>query len=106
MRGHGFTTCAANIEQAVYQALYTKTNAEIQTSSLLLRTAFMSANHVPAKERKDEKPIDTVGVHYLTAQEASDTRLMNERTASRPWSLWVKEVEDAGLYTNELSKSA
>jgi len=103
MRGHGFTTCAASIEQAVFQAVYTQTNAQIQTSALTLRTAYMSASHVPARERKDEKPIDSAGVHYLTAQEASAARLMNERTADRPWELWMREVEDAGLYTNELS---
>jgi ribulose-5-phosphate 4-epimerase/fuculose-1-phosphate aldolase len=41
MRGHGFTTCAESLEAAVYQAIYTKEAAAVQTlaSSLLAADA-------------------------------------------------------------------
>ncbi|QIX00862.1 hypothetical protein AMS68_006379 [Peltaster fructicola] len=40
MRGHGFTCVGKTIEEAVFRAVYTCTNARVQTTSLLLQGTF------------------------------------------------------------------
>lgn len=85
MRGHGFTTVANSIELAVLQAVYTKKNAIISTLALSIQAAL---NQGPS------------GLKYLSDREAEAAAKANEKTAQRPWKLWVEEVRTCSLYTN------
>ena len=40
MRGHGFTCVGASMEQAVYRAIFTCTNARVQTTALLMQGSY------------------------------------------------------------------
>ena len=108
MRGHGFTTAATSIEQAVYQAIYTQVAAKAQTVALMMQNAY--------SESKLEGKVDDSGnitkgtmkpaneLHFLKAQEASDSSSMNTLNAERAWKLWERETSVSGLYINELQK--
>ena len=83
MRGHGFTTAADTLPTAVYQAVYAQTNAGI-----VLDAARLGGS--------------AVGCEGLSEEEVRDTWKTNLGTQSRPWGLWEREVEAAGIYRNEL----
>lgn len=89
MRGHGFTVCGRSIQEAILRAVYTKENAAIQTSAITTHAAFHGANRgsVP-------------GIAYLGPLEVESTTAMTQWSFMRPWKLWVREVEAAGLYVN------
>jgi hypothetical protein len=88
MRGHGFTVVASCIEECVFRAIYTKENAMIQTTSLLLNAA-------------DHSGMETAsGVRYLDEDETRATKLMGQGAWARAWGLWAREVEAAGLYAS------
>jgi ribulose-5-phosphate 4-epimerase/fuculose-1-phosphate aldolase len=89
MRGHGMTVVAANIEECVLRSIYTQQNAAIQTTVLTTRAAYSSSKQLP-------------DVRFLNDAEAADATVMTHWSSSRPWKLWVKEVEQAGLYTNRI----
>jgi hypothetical protein len=107
MQGHGFTTAAHGIEEAVYQAIYTKEAAKTMTTALTIRNAHFG--HVV------EGKIDVEGggkiksakvkaegdLKYLSDKEASDAWEANQGTILRPWQLWCREVEVNPLYKNE-----
>ncbi|KAF2192212.1 hypothetical protein K469DRAFT_620246 [Zopfia rhizophila CBS 207.26] len=107
MQGHGFTTVAHGIEEAVYQAIYTKEAAKTQTTALTIRNAYFG--HVvegkidvegggkikPAKVKAEGE------LKYLKDNEAHDAWEANLGTISRPWRLWCREVEVNPLYRNE-----
>jgi len=97
MKKHGFTTLGTNIPAAVFRALYTQTNARIQTNALLLQKALHSENRSGAKQNSGN-------LASLSGKEAHDCQLMNEETQERPWGLWVREVEACPLYVNKMSK--
>lgn len=108
MRGHGFTTAAASIEQAVYQAIHTQITAKVQKDALKMQSAFSSA-HLEGKI--DDSGNITKGSlktaakpHYLNAHEASDTSSTNQSSSERAWRLWEREVSISKLYVNELKK--
>jgi ribulose-5-phosphate 4-epimerase/fuculose-1-phosphate aldolase len=87
MRGHGLTVVAPNIQECVLRAVYTQKNASIQTTALTTRAAhFGTSSALPVK--------------YLSATEAAASADMTGWSAMRPWGLWVREVEAAGLYVN------
>jgi ribulose-5-phosphate 4-epimerase/fuculose-1-phosphate aldolase len=69
MRGHGSTVVGGSLEEAVYQAVYTEKNAEIQS-----RATRMG-------------PID-----YLTPQEAVAAATTNRGQIKRAYDLWAMEV--------------
>ncbi|KAI1129499.1 class II aldolase and Adducin N-terminal domain-containing protein [Nemania abortiva] len=91
MRNHGFTTCASDVPTAVFQAIYTQVNAQVQTSALDLQ-ATGRASGAGTDDRH--------GVVYLTEQQAIDSWVSNSGTIQRPYSLWVRQVEVSPLYMN------
>jgi ribulose-5-phosphate 4-epimerase/fuculose-1-phosphate aldolase len=107
MQGHGFTTVANGIEEAVYQAIYTKVAAQAQTTALTIHNAHFG--HVV------EGKIDVEGggkiksakvkaegdLKYLSDKEAHDAWESNQGTVTRPWGLWCREVEVNPLYRND-----
>jgi ribulose-5-phosphate 4-epimerase/fuculose-1-phosphate aldolase len=90
MRRHGYTTHGADMETAVYRAIYTKINAGVQTNSMMLRQAFNQTSKL--KEKFDFDP--------LTPEQCEGCTIMNEGTQDKPWKLWVQEVEESKLYVN------
>ena len=90
---HGYTTHGPDIETAVFRALYTKTNASVQTEATLLQAA--TAKLMP--EPRSSQPIKP-----LTGRVVTDCRKMNEATQDKAWKLWLKEVRVDPLYANEL----
>lgn len=92
MKRHGYTTHGVDIETAVYRAIYTKVNAGVQTSALLV-------GNVPGCERSGyersalPKPMPQAMLEGC--------QVMNEGTQDKPWGLWVAEVENNSLYVNK-----
>jgi len=112
MRGHGFTTCADSLEAAVFQAIYTKEAASVQTMGLLTSDAYFGGSlegkiHIDEKGNgsiKDGKIKPEQSLKYLSDREAADAWQMNKDTMTRPWGLWVREVEVDPLYQNTVKK--
>ncbi|EXJ91879.1 hypothetical protein A1O3_00429 [Capronia epimyces CBS 606.96] len=82
MRKHGFTVVGRDVVTAVYRAIYTRINAEVQT-----------------------KAMATAGFQGLTSEQSKDCAVMNEEYQQKPWKLWVREVERLPLYENTLSET-
>ncbi|KAG9670078.1 arad-like aldolase/epimerase, partial [Aureobasidium melanogenum] len=82
MQNHGFTTVASSIELAVMQAIYTQTNAGIQTTALTISSQQDLA--------------------YLTPQQTVQSWSTMAGTADRPWGLWSHQVRSSNLYQNLL----
>ena len=106
MRGHGFTTAASSIEQAVYQAIYTQVAAKAQAVALTMQNAYADAR---LEGKVDDSGNITKGssrsaaqLHYLSAQELSDSASMNQTNSERAWMLWEREILASKLYVNEL----
>jgi hypothetical protein len=98
MRRHGFTTQAFDIRRAVFRAVFTAANARVQTSSILLRNAFVGGGG---------GSVDTSvwtelnnALEPLTAEQTAATEASNDGTIDRPWGLWEAEVESQPLYVN------
>ncbi|KAL4888645.1 class II aldolase and Adducin N-terminal domain-containing protein [Aspergillus ambiguus] len=91
MRGHGFSVVGESVEESVFRAVYTVENARIQTSAIALQNASGSRNG-HAEE----------GIHYLHESELTGTTMMTQCSSTRPWDLWVREVESNSLYTNTI----
>ncbi|KAI3336983.1 class II aldolase and Adducin N-terminal domain-containing protein [Xylariaceae sp. AK1471] len=89
IRNHGFTTCAVALETAVFQAIYTQVNAQVQTGALELKDSGTGT-----------RPRE--GVHYLAKQQAADSWDSNMGTIQRPYALWVRQVKVSPLYVNAL----
>ncbi|SEK00228.1 HCOMODA/2-hydroxy-3-carboxy-muconic semialdehyde decarboxylase [Sphingobium sp. AP50] len=69
MRSHGFTAVGASVEQAVYRAIYTMKNCEIELSARALgEPIFLSSGEAEACER-------TIGTQ-----------------THRAWELWLNQV--------------
>ncbi len=70
MRSHGFTAVGLSVPQAVYRAIYTMRNCEIELSSRVLgEPRFLTAGEAEACER-------TIGTQ-----------------TGRAWDLWLKQCE-------------
>ena len=93
MRGHGLTVCGPAIPDAVLRAIYTQQNAGIQTTALVTRAAHFGVASASDATRMAE-------LKYLSGKEAGDAESMTRWSANRPWRLWLREVEAAGLYVN------
>ncbi|OCL07757.1 arad-like aldolase/epimerase [Glonium stellatum] len=107
MRGHGFTTVAHSIEEAVYQAIYTKEAAKTQTAALIVHNAYFGSTIEGKVDIEDGGKIKKGKlkmegeVSYLSDKEATDAWDSNKQTVARPWNLWCREVEACPLYKNE-----
>lgn len=106
MRGHGFTATARGIEEAVYQAIYTREAAGAQMTGLLMRNAYLEGNLEGTVDLegsgkiKGGKVKTDSALHYLTTKETADTWSTIQYGMQRPWRLWVREVERSPLYEN------
>lgn len=94
MRGHGFTVQASNIEECVLRAVYTQQNAQIQTTTLLTRSAFYGSSLTSSNGPSPE-------IRYLDEEECVAATAMTKWSAYRPWGLWAREVEANPLYVNQ-----
>jgi ribulose-5-phosphate 4-epimerase/fuculose-1-phosphate aldolase len=92
MRGHGMTVVAPNIEECVLRSIYTPKNASIQSTVLLTRAAYQVSGNTPAGPAA-----------FLNKQEAAAAAEMTHWSSSRPWGLWVSEVEKSALYSNTIA---
>jgi ribulose-5-phosphate 4-epimerase/fuculose-1-phosphate aldolase len=70
MRGHGATMVAATIKGAVYRAMYSMSNAQIQLEAMRLGD-----------------------VTYLAPEEARLHAEYIDEVVFRPWNMWKREVE-------------
>ncbi|KAK5172993.1 uncharacterized protein LTR77_003115 [Saxophila tyrrhenica] len=104
MRGHGFSAVGGSIEEAVNRAVYTCTNARVQTTALMMQGGFnlgLVAERFGAGE-KETGPAKHEDIKYLSDREAKDAWTAISGHADRPWGLWCAEVENSGLYQNDL----
>lgn len=69
MRGHGMVIVGSSIKQAVFRAVYTETNAHLQSEALKLGA-----------------------VTYLTGAEAAAAATTLDGQVDRPWDLWKRKV--------------
>lgn len=107
LQGHGFTTVAHSIEEAVYQAIYTKEAAKAQTAALSLRNAHFGHTvegkvAVESGGKIQSAKVKTEGdIKYLKENELHDSWEAMQGTIARPWGLWCREVEVNPLYRND-----
>ena len=73
LRGHGNVVVGMSIQQVVFRAIYTESNARLQSEAM----------------RMGE-------VTYLTPEEAESTSNMNDEHLGRPWEVWKKRVKARG----------
>jgi ribulose-5-phosphate 4-epimerase/fuculose-1-phosphate aldolase len=71
MRGHGMTVVGDSIQEAVFRAIYTMTNAKLQLQAQQL-----------------EGPVT-----FLSDAEGRFATATNRATIERPWALWKKKAE-------------
>lgn len=71
MRGHGNTVVGPSLKAAVFRAVYTESNARLQTAALQLGGQ----------------------VTYLNAHEAAAVADENERQIERPWEIWKQQAD-------------
>ncbi|KLO10095.1 arad-like aldolase/epimerase [Schizopora paradoxa] len=85
MKGHGMAVRGFSVRDAVFRSFYTRQDATVQLQARLL------------------------GGHNtgLTAREAMDAENTTESDSllGRAWQLWVAQVDNAGLYVNDLRMS-
>ncbi|SMY28710.1 unnamed protein product [Zymoseptoria tritici ST99CH_1A5] len=109
MRGHGMTCVGRSIEEVVYRAIFTCVNARVQTTALLMQGGY-NLGYVAqrfgerggGKEGGNPGPARQEGVKFLSERECRDSWTEMEDKTGRAWELWCKEVEEVGLYRNEV----
>ncbi|MEO6626359.1 MAG: class II aldolase/adducin family protein [Burkholderiaceae bacterium] len=74
MRGHGSVTVGNSIQQVVFRAIYTETNARLQTQAMAIGI-----------------------INFLTAAEAQAASTMNDGQLLRPWEMWKRKVSNRSL---------
>jgi ribulose-5-phosphate 4-epimerase/fuculose-1-phosphate aldolase len=74
MRGHGFTTTGASIAQAVFRAVYTSVNCQLQQAAIALGDP-----------------------RYLSDEEAAACEQSTDPQVGRAWELWVEEAKMVAL---------
>lgn len=102
MRGHGFSCVGQSIEEAVYRAIFTCSNARIQTTALMLQGGYnvgLVGERFGAGE-KETGPAKREDVKFLSERECKDAWAANQKHVERPWGLWSAEVSDCSLYRN------
>ncbi len=90
MRKHGFTAVAESLVTAVYRAIYTRVNAEVQTKALALARDVYGA-------RAEQGLFDG-----LTQLQGEGCLRVCEQYQEKPWKLWLHEVGGNSLYENSL----
>jgi len=107
LQGHGFTTVAHGIEEAVYQAIYTKEAAKAQTIALTIHNSHFGHTvegkvDIEGGGKIKSAKVKTEGdIKFLKDNEAHDAWESLQGTIDRPWRLWCREVEVNPLYQNE-----
>jgi ribulose-5-phosphate 4-epimerase/fuculose-1-phosphate aldolase len=82
LRGHGNVVVGNSIQQSVFRAIYTESNARLQMQAMqLAQLQGMSPEQV----------------EYLTPEEAQATSDMNDQHLGRPWAMWKRKVELEGV---------
>lgn len=74
MRGHGNVVVGFSIQQVVFRAIYTESNARLQSEAMRLGE-----------------------INFLTPQEAKATSDMNDEHLDRPWQVWKKRALAQGF---------
>ena len=92
MRGHGMTVAAASIEHCVFRAIYTRNNAVIQTTAVLLKSSLRTGSADDSDTMED--------LTFLDDEEVLDCTGINTSTVLRPWTAWSREVQANPLYVN------
>lgn len=106
LQGHGFTTVAGGIEEAVFQAIYTREAAKAQTTALTIHNAHFGYTIEGKVDTQGNGAIKSAkaktegDLKYLTDKESADTWTSIRGTIARPWALWTREVEINPLYQN------
>lgn len=91
MKRHGYSTWGPDIPTAVDRALYTLTNAGVQTNAMGIQAAA-----------KEGDTVRNGSISGLSQRQADDCRKMNEGTQNKAWQLWEREVEVNPLYQNKV----
>ncbi|KAJ7082841.1 arad-like aldolase/epimerase [Mycena belliarum] len=86
MRGHGMAVRAASMREAVFSSFFIKQDAAVQLQGILLGGGTAPKG--------------------LNAREVADTATTAKTLVGRAWALWVQQVDNAGLYTNDLRDGA
>ncbi|KAK7062076.1 arad-like aldolase/epimerase [Favolaschia claudopus] len=86
MRGHGMAVRAASVRDVVFSSFYIKLDATVQLQGILL-----GGGTAP---------------NALNQREVTDTGTTALTLVGRAWSLWVDQVDQIGLYTNDLRNKA
>lgn len=115
MRNHGFATVADGLERAVYQAVYTREAALLQTAAMGNQAAWgvvgdgLAVEGSVDVEGKGKIKGGKVGgdgggrLAFLKDKEVADCWDAMGRYVPRAWRLWCREVEVAPLYQNKVS---
>lgn len=74
MRGHGNVVVGFSIQQVVFRAIYTESNARLQSEAMRLGE-----------------------INFLTPEEAKATSDMNDEHLDRPWQVWKKRALAQGF---------
>lgn len=74
LRGHGNVVVGFSIQQVVFRAIYTESNARLQSEAMHLGE-----------------------INYLTPEEAQATSDMNDEHLGRPWEVWKKRAQQNRL---------
>ncbi|KAK7062075.1 arad-like aldolase/epimerase [Favolaschia claudopus] len=86
MRGHGMAVRAPSVRDAVFSSFYIKLDATVQLQGILL-----GGGTAP---------------NALNQREVTDTGTTALTLVGRAWSLWVDQVDQIGLYMNDLRNKA
>ncbi|KAJ7666312.1 arad-like aldolase/epimerase [Mycena rosella] len=86
MRGHGMAVRADSMREAVFSSYYIKQDATVQFQGILL-----GGGKAPKA---------------LNAREVTDTATTAKTLVGRAWALWASQVDNAGLYVNDLRHGA
>ncbi|EMD65440.1 hypothetical protein COCSADRAFT_35492 [Bipolaris sorokiniana ND90Pr] len=108
MQGHGFVTVAHGIEEAVYQAIYTREAAKAQTTAMMIlnaHTGYALEGKVDVdaggKIKSGHAKAEGGNLKYLSDRECHDAWEAMSGTLARPWALWSRQVSLSPLYKND-----
>jgi hypothetical protein len=108
MQGHGFVTVAHGIEEAVYQAIYTREAAKVQTAAMTIQnahTGYALEGKVDVdaggKIKSGHAKAEGGNLKYLSDRECHDAWEAMSGTIARPWALWSRQVSLSPLYKND-----
>ncbi|OAG36759.1 hypothetical protein AYO21_09032 [Fonsecaea monophora] len=97
MRGHGMSVAATSIEHCVFRSIYTRNNAIVQTTAVMLTSSLTLGSSARSHGEDDGIATDLT---FLDDDEVADCTGINEKTVLRPWTAWSREVQANPLYVN------